>query len=121
MEYKEHIDRTQGTYCTTDDREAFENSLEKRDIIFDGFRVSPGEYTTLCDWFYKPCLFVGFLPDHKACFYLGINTASLFDPIVHHYDITYVFPDRIGKSYRPGTFRDAFLKKRKNGQYSFQI
>ncbi|MFM2292702.1 MAG: hypothetical protein RIS29_2515 [Bacteroidota bacterium] len=108
MQYTEHINVDQGNFIMTDDREAFESILDKRPLKITDLTVQPGEMTTLYDWFFKPCLFVGFL-ENAAIFYLGHTTNY------YYYDQTFVLSEtRIFKTYTPGTARDVHLKKVNN-------
>ena len=109
-DYEERIDHNQGTYIVAGDR-AFENLLNKIDLVLIHGVIRVGDMTTLCGWFYKPCKYLGML-ENRAIFYLGGGASDLFNTGAYYYDVTYIFgPDHIGKSYRPGTFRDCFWRK----------
>lgn len=115
-DYQELIDSTQGCYIATNSAH-FELILDKKPLILESQTINVGEHTTLNDWFFKQTKFVGFLED-RALFFLGTSKPNLFEETTYYYDVTYVFAEnRIGKSYRAGSFRDVFLKKDKNGKY----
>lgn len=123
MNYQEHINRQQGNFITTSIRTDFENQLIKEPIRLITGDIYPDQITTLHGWFYKPCRYCGMLPDEtmtikKAVFFLGNSQGDLFTDDTWYYDLTYIIqPDRIGKSYKPGTFRDCYLKKNNKGYY----
>lgn len=116
MEYEERICRKQGTYIVSSCRD-FEDILNRKSIVLNSCVIEPGQFTTLHGWFTKPVEFLGFI-DIKAIFYLGGGQNDLFSNGGFYYDVTYILrPDRIGKSYKAGSFRDAFLNQRKNGSF----
>ena len=116
MEYEERICTTQGKYIVASGID-FEEILEKKPIELISGKINTGEYTTMHGWFDKPCRFVGFL-NTWAIFYLGGGQDDLFSAGGYYYDATAIFTsDRIGKSYRAGSFRDAFLRQKNNKYY----
>jgi len=116
MEYEERIDVDQGTYIVASSRD-FENILDKTSIVLKSGVINPGQFTTLHGWFTKEVEFLGFI-DKKAIFYLGEGEHDLFSNGGFYYDVTYILqPDRIGKSYKKGSFRDSFLRFNKKQEY----
>lgn len=119
MEYEERIDSEQGTYIVASGRD-FENILEKKTLVLQSGVIAPGQFTTLHGWFTRPVEFLGFI-EQQAIFYLGKGDADLFNNGGFYYDVTYVFqPDRIGKSYKAGTFRDSFLRVNKKNEFCWK-
>lgn len=98
----------QGNYIASDTQLQF---IEKP-LQLESGTIQVGEKTTLHGWFSEPLQFLGFYTDNTAAFYLGKEEGNLFSPEMHFYDITYIIaPNRIGKQYKEGTFRDFFLRK----------
>ena len=117
MEYEERICREQGNYIVASDR-SFENILDKTSIVLKSGVINPGQFTTLHNWFIKPVEFLGFIENKKAIFYLGAGTNDLINNGGFYYDLTIILqPDRIGKSYKAGSFRDVYLRQSKNGDF----
>ncbi len=111
-DYEERIDSIQGNYIVSGDR-IFENLTSKVDLVLSPGVIRIGDKTTLWGWFYTPCEYIGML-ENRAIFYLGGGGSDLFNKSAYYYDVTYIFgPDRIGKAYRPGTFRDCLWKNNK--------
>lgn len=124
MEYEERISRQQGNYIVASDRD-FENILIKKPIELITGKINPGDFTDLHGWFTCKCQYLGLLVDEKymqqAIFYLGAGKNDLFNKGGFYYDLTYIIePNRIGKSYKPGTFRDAYLIQKQNGKYQWK-
>ena len=123
MLYQEHINRQQGNFITTLSGVEFENNLLKEPIRLITGDIFPGEFTTLHDWYIEPCRYCGMLEKNdiqikQAIFFMGKDQDDLFKTGTYYYDLTYILqPDRIGKCYKPGTFRDCFLKTNKKGYY----
>lgn len=123
MEYEERIDSVQGSYIVASNN-SFEDILLKEPIELCFTTVNPGEETNLGDWFNRKVKYVGMLPseDHKvikkAVFYIGKGESDLFQEGAEYYDLTLIIaPNRIGKVYKAGTFRDCFWLKRKGNKY----
>ncbi len=121
MEYEERIDRQQGNYIVASSRD-FENILIQKPIELITGQINPKDFTDLHGWFTCRCQYLGLLDDKRhmqqAVFYLGGGKDDLFSKGGFYYDLTFIIePNRIGKSYKPGTFRDVYLKKKPNGQY----
>lgn len=117
MEYETRVDSKQGTYIVTDSLD-FEKQLENRGLTIDGLIVQVGESTDLYGWFTEPLRFCGFLDNNQAIFYLGQGDSDLFNTGAFYYDVTTILAlDRIGKSYKLGTFRDMFLRKNNDKKY----
>lgn len=84
-----------------------------------GLTIAVGDKTSLHDWFVAPAEYLGLLDGNKMIFYLGEDNGTLFDEGLHYYDVTYrITENRIGKSYKTGTFRDRFFRD-KNVEGSF--
>lgn len=120
MEYEERISRGQGNYIVASSPD-FESILSKEALKLITGDIVPGDYTDLHGWFLKSVRYCGILPDSstttikRAVFYIGEGICDLFTPIVQYYDVTYIIaPDRIGKSYKPGSFRDCYLRESNN-------
>lgn len=117
MAFETLIDSRQGTYIVTDSLD-FEKQLESRALIIDGLIVQVGENTDLYNWFIEPLRFCGFLDGIQAIFYLGQGDSDLFNTGALYYDVTTILAlDRIGKSYKLGSFRDVFLRKNNDIKY----
>lgn len=117
MNFQLLIDRQQGTYVATEST-AFENILEKRALQVEELKIEVGEDTDLYGWFTEKIRFCGFLYKNLAVFYLGQGDDNLFESGAFYYDVTMIIaPDRIGKSYKQGTFRDVYLRTRNNEKY----
>jgi hypothetical protein len=120
MEYEERIDRQQGSYVVASGTD-FEDILTKEPIELITGIINVGEYTNLHNWFIRDCKYVGMLKNEgikEALFFIGTGESNLFAAGGVYYDLTYIIqPDQIGKSYNPGTFRNAFLRQNKAGIY----
>jgi len=121
MQYEKRIDTQQGNYLVASGID-FENILIKEPIIINGISIFPVEMTDLYSWFSKVCRYVGYFETteitKEAVFYLGSGDVDLFSNGGQYYDITYILKsDRIGKSYKAGSFRDCFLRIKKNGSF----
>jgi hypothetical protein len=121
MEYEKRVHSEAGSYIVAGSRE-FEDILSKEVVEIGGFVIKPGDKTDLHGWFKMPCRYCGLLVDDvrykQAIFYIGEGNPTLFSPSAFYYDITYVFdPARIGKCYKQGTFRDAFMRLKPDGSY----
>ena len=106
------INRWQGEFI------ASKTKLEFRieDLVLETGTIKVGEKTDLHGWFNEPIEFLGFHGKNCAIFYLGVDSGDLFSGDIHYYDVTHIIaPNRIGKSYAAGTFRDAFLRRSKKG------
>lgn len=118
MEYSEKIDSVQGNYIVTDDKVSFECLLDKSDLHIADSVIKTGEETDFFGWFTVAVRYCGLLDKNKAIFYIGQNHSTLFDPTLHFYDVTFIITkERIGKSYKSGTFRDSFFKQLNNKMY----
>jgi hypothetical protein len=116
MEYEQRIDRSHGNYIVSTGRD-FENILSKLPIKLESGKINPGENTTLHGYFIEPIEFVGFF-GKAAIFYLGQGEADLFTDGGFYYDATFIISkNRIGKSYKQGSFRDVFLQQDATGKY----
>lgn len=117
VRYDKKIDSKAGTYIVANSR-GFEDMLIKEPLLVDSLEVNVGEETTLYDWFNSPVMFCGFLNENEAIFYLGEGDSTLFEAGGSYYDLTFIIAlDRIGKSYKQGTFRDSFLREKNNKKY----
>ena len=121
MEYEKRIDSIQGTYLVASGID-FEEILLKEPIKINDSIIIPGDFTTMYGWFSKPCRYVGIFESSdrikEAVFYLGGGKVDSFSTGGEYYDITYILAsDRVGKSYRAGSFRDCFLKRKPNGAF----
>lgn len=102
-----------GTYIASPTQLQF----TQKELVLKTGTIQVGEKTTLHGWFTEPLEFMGFKDDDEAIFYLGKSNGDLLTPETYFYDVTFIIaPDRIGKSYKAGSFRDSFLRK-KNGEY----
>lgn len=124
--YEELIGRKSGDYVFTDKKEMFEQLLLKENLPIDGLEhIKVGDKTDLYGWFVEPVIYMGILSKNNnraMVFLLGEDSIiDLFERKKYtYYDLTHIIGkrnDRIGKCYKPGTFRDAFLKKDKNNNY----
>lgn len=114
-EYYERIDSASGNYIIAKSRD-FEKLLTKEPVVVGGLTIAVGDKTSLHDWFVAPAEYLGLLDGNKMIFYLGEDNGTLFDEGLHYYDVTYrITENRIGKSYKTGTFRDRFFRD-KNGR-----
>lgn len=83
MQYEVRISPEQGTYIVASGRD-FEDILIKDNLtIKNHVEIEPGQFTTLHNWFDRPCMFVGFLPNETssiqlAIFFLGEGDSDLF-------------------------------------------
>lgn len=117
--FKEEISSVSGNYIWTTNPIEFEKLLLKKNLTIKGLEdINIGDKTDLYGWFTSKIEYKGILEEngHKAIvFLLGNDNYNLFDDeIKTFYDLTYIIGkknDRIGKSYKPGTFRDSFLRK----------
>lgn len=117
MEYEERIDPQQGSYIVSSDK--IEMILNIIPLVFESETIMPRQYTTLHGFFTEPLLYCGML-GNRALFFLGQGDDDLFSKAGFYYDVTYILSsNRIGKSFKSGTFRDFFLRK-KNGNYFFK-
>lgn len=121
MEYELRIDRQQGNYIVASGRD-FEEILIKKPIELITGIINPGEFTDLHGWFKSECQYLGLLQDNKhsqyAIFYLGAGQSDLFNNGGFYYDLSIIIqPDRIGKSYKAGSFRDVYIKQNSKGKY----
>ena len=121
MEYELRIKRGQGNYIVASGRD-FEDILIKKPIELITGKINPGEFTDLHGWFTKKCQYLGLLKDEKysqyAVFYLGAGESDLFNNGGFYYDLTIIIePNRIGKSYKAGSFRDVYLRKTTKDKY----
>ena len=123
--YKEEISTVSGNFIWTTKPIEFEKKLIKENIPITGLtNIQTGHKTDFHKWFSEPIVYKGILEEngHNALiFLLGEDEYNLFDSeIKTYYDLTYIINkcnDRIGKSYKAGTFRDCFLKKDINNNY----
>lgn len=123
--FEEEISTVSGNFIWTTKPVEFEKTLIKKNIPITGLtNVQTGDVTDLYGWFNKPLMYVGILEINgisSMIFKLGEDEHNLFDDeIKTYYDQTYVIGkthNRIGKSYKAGSFRDCFLKKDINNNY----
>ena len=123
--FEEEISTISGNFIWTTKPVEFEKILIKENIPITGLtNIKTGEKTDLYGWFNKPIIYVGILVINgisSMIFKLGEDEHNLFDDeIKTYYDQTYVIGkthNRIGKSYKAGSFRDCFLKKDINNNY----
>lgn len=115
--YEKYISRSQGYFITTKDKVKFESILIKENLPIKGLEnIQPSQFTTFHDWFIKPTEYSGLLPNEDkmskakiALFYLGEEDNT------YYYSQIYIFtPERIGTSYKLGTFRDSNLREINN-------
>lgn len=112
QKYESHIHPIQGNYIVSTEPLSFDNKT----LVLSFGEIKVGEKTTLCGWFEEPCEFMGFLKENQAAFFLGKTNGDLFSSDYYYYDITFIIAEnRIGKSYKQGTFRDVFLNKDDKG------
>ena len=123
--FEEEIDSRSGNFICTTKPVEFEQTLIKQNLPITGLEhIKPGQLTNLYDWFNSDIMYVGILVINgisSLIFKLGEDEHNLFDnEIKTYYDQTYIIGksnNRIGKSYKPGSFRDCFLKKDINNNY----
>ena len=123
--FEEEISTISGNFIWTTKPVEFEKILIKENIPITGLtNIKTGEKTDLYGWFNRPIIYVGILVINgisSMIFKLGEDEHNLFDDeIKTYYDQTYVIGkthNRIGKSYKAGTFRDCFLKKDINNNF----
>ena len=123
--FEEEISTISGNFIWTTKPVEFEKILIKENIPITGLtNIQPGNETDLYGWFNKPIMYVGILVIDgisSMIFKLGEDEHNLFDDeIKTYYDQTYIIGkthNRIGKSYKAGSFRDCFLKKDINNNY----
>ena len=123
--FEEEIDSRSGNFIYTTKPVAFEQTLIKQNLPITGLeKIKPGQLTNLYDWFNSDIMYVGILVINgisSLIFKLGEDEYNLFDnEIKTYYDQTFIIGknnNRIGKSYKPGSFRDCFLKKDINNKY----
>jgi hypothetical protein len=109
-----NINTQQGEYIASKTKLEF----RKDDLVLDSGVIKVGEKTTLHGWFTKPIEFLGFHGENGAVFYLGEDSGDLFSGDTYFYDVTYIIAsNRIGKSYKAGSFRDVFLRQNKKGYF----
>lgn len=121
MQYEQRISRDQGNYIVASGRE-FESFLHKEPIELSTGKIMPGEKTDLHGWFSRKSEYCGILDNDsaikKAVFFIGEGDSDLFNEGGVYYDVTFIIQhDRIGKSYKEGSFRDYFLRKKENKYY----
>lgn len=108
VDYEYRISPAQGNYIATESTD-FELLLDKKSLVLGNTTINVGDSTDLFGWFDSSIRFCGFLEDSEAIFYLGQGNGDLFTDGAFYYDLTLVIDvDRIGKSYKAGTFRDSF-------------
>lgn len=123
--FEEEISTVSGNFIWTTKPVEFEKILIKENIPITGLtNIQTGNETDLYGWFNKPIMYVGILVIDgisSMIFKLGEDEHNLFDDeIKTYYDQTYIIGkthNRIGKSYKAGSFRDCFLKKDINNNY----
>ena len=123
--FEEEISTISGNFIWTTKPVEFEKILIQENIPITGLtNIKTGEKTDLYGWFNKPIIYVGILVINgisSMIFKLGEDEHNLFnDDIKTYYDQTYIIGkthNRIGKSYKAGSFRDCFLKKDINNNY----
>ena len=122
--YEECYNLKCGNFIKTSNPVEFESLLRLENLPVKGLEhIKPGDKTDIYDWFIHPVEYKGLLKDeggHKAIItYMGKMEGDIFSPEdIYIYDVTYVItPERIGKSYKPRSFRDSLLKIDENGKY----
>ena len=123
--FEEEIDSRSGNFICTTKPVEFEQTLIKKNLPITGLEhIKPGQLTNLYGWFNEEIMYVGILVIDgisSLIFKLGEDINNLFDnEIKTYYDQTYIIGksnNRIGKSYKAGSFRDCFLKKDINNKY----
>ncbi len=122
MQYEQRLNRDQGNYIVASGRD-FEDILIKEPVSLITGDIYPGQLTDLHGWFNRPVKYCGILPSENvdikyAIFFIGEGDCDLFSSGGCYYDMTYILkPDRIGKSYKEGTFRDCYLRKKNNKHF----
>ena len=116
--FEEEIDSRSGNFICTNKPLEFEQILIKQNLPITGLEhIKPGQSTNLHGWFNSDIMYVGILIINEISsliFKLGEDESNLFDNEIKktYYDQTYIIGksnNRIGKSYKPGSFRDCFL------------
>lgn len=123
--FEEEISTKSGNFIWTTKPIEFEKTLIKENIPITGLtNIRPGEATDMYGWFNEPIMYIGILVKNgisSMIFKLGEFEPNLFlNDIKTYYDQTYIIGkdnNRIGKSYKAGSFRDCFLKKDLNNNY----
>lgn len=109
-DYEERISREQGNYIVAGSID-FKDILQKSPLKILDAEIQVCQKTTLFGWFVTPVEYLGML-DNRAVFYLGKGDSDLFNDGAEYFDVTYIFGNNhIGKSYKPGSFRDSFYSK----------
>lgn len=108
------INTQQGDFIASKTKLEFRNE----DLVLESGVIKVGEKTNLHGWFTEPIEFLGFYGKNAAVFDLGVDSGDLFSGDTYYYDVTYILlPNRIGKSYKAGSFRDRFLRQNKKGYF----
>lgn len=124
--YKECYNLKCGNFIKTSNPIEFECLLKLENLPIKGLEhIKPGGKTDMYEWFIKPVEYKGILKeggDKAIITYMGKMEGDIFNPEdIYIYDVTYVITnERIGKTYMPRSFRDAFLKKDKNNNYYWE-
>ena len=122
--YREGYNNKAGNFIVTENPIEFEKLLLKENLPIKALEhIKVGDKTDFHGWFTKPIEYKGILEEngHRALiFLLGEDEGFFGENKATYYDLTYIINkcnDRIGKTYMPRSFRDAFLRKDKNNNY----
>jgi hypothetical protein len=101
------IDSKIGLCMCIDGSENVEDYIKTLPVTLANEVLTPGEFTTLSNFFKIPIQFSGVLKENKEimCFYLG-NDENLFDSVKIYDCYYYISPTRFFDKYRSNSGRD---------------